>query len=261
MTSLNLLRQLREFNLLPFGSTSTGDESIDDPISDYDFATKLYVDNEISGKGSPAPTGSLVMFPSNVPPSGWLLCDGSEVDRVVYSNLFSLIGVTFGIGDGANTFNLPDMRGRFPLGMDDPGAGTAGPANVVANPAADSIGGTSGSETVTLTSAQMPVHGHSGSTGSDSHSHSGSTSGTGSHTHSYSDSTVGSLAGRADGGGTAYNSSSILNKTTGTSGNHTHTVSTSSDSHSHTVSVGSAGSGDAHDNMPPFLAINYIIKA
>lgn len=258
MTTLNLLNQLRNFNLLPFGNSGSSDESIDDPISEYDFATKGYVDTEISGKGSPAPTGAMVMFASSTPPSGWFLCDGSAVSRTENSSLFALLGTQFGIGDGANTFNLPDLRGRFPLGMDDPGAGTAGAANVVANAAADTMGGTSGSEKVTLTSAEMPSHSHSGSAGSSSHSHSASSGSGGSHSHSYTNSNVN---GTVQSGSNATVKAGNFAGTTTANGAHSHSVSVGSDSHSHSVSVGSAGSGDAHDNMPPFMAVNYIIKA
>ena len=54
-------------------------------------------------------------------PDGWLLCDGSAISRDSYSDLFNEIGIAFGAGDGATTFNLPDMRGRAPIGV---GTGT-----------------------------------------------------------------------------------------------------------------------------------------
>ena len=50
-------------------------------------------------------------------PSGWLMCDGSAVSRVTYAALFTAIGITFGRGDGSTTFNVPDFRGRVPLGV------------------------------------------------------------------------------------------------------------------------------------------------
>jgi phage-related tail fiber protein len=53
---------------------------------------------------------------------GWLLCDGREVSRSTYPALFAAIGTAWGIGNGATTFNLPDMRGRFLRGVDN-GAG------------------------------------------------------------------------------------------------------------------------------------------
>lgn len=50
------------------------------------------------------------------PPVGWLICDGSEVSRVDYDQLFAVIGEKFGAGDGSTTFNLPDVRQRYLVG-------------------------------------------------------------------------------------------------------------------------------------------------
>lgn len=52
---------------------------------------------------------------ASVPP-GWLLCDGTAVPRLAYADLFTAIGTAFGEGDGSTTFNLPDFRGRTPVG-------------------------------------------------------------------------------------------------------------------------------------------------
>jgi len=62
------------------------------------------------------PIGDIHMFAATNAPSGWLLCNGSAVSRTTYSNLFSVIGTTYGVGDGSTTFNVPDMRGVFPKG-------------------------------------------------------------------------------------------------------------------------------------------------
>lgn len=62
-------------------------------------------------------------------PSGYLLCDGGAVSRVTYAALFAVIGVTFGVGDGVNTFNVPDKRGRAGYGT---GTGDATGATTVA---------------------------------------------------------------------------------------------------------------------------------
>jgi microcystin-dependent protein len=60
-----------------------------------------------------------------VVPNGYLICDGSAVSRTTYDNLFSVVGITFGPGDGSTTFNLPDLRGQFIRGYNDAG-GTPG---------------------------------------------------------------------------------------------------------------------------------------
>ncbi|MBN2496911.1 MAG: tail fiber protein [Deltaproteobacteria bacterium] len=70
------------------------------------------------------PVGTVLPFAGPVdnviamPPSGWLLCDGSAVSRTAYARLFEVIGTAHGAGDGTTTFNLPDYRGRFLRGVD-----------------------------------------------------------------------------------------------------------------------------------------------
>jgi len=69
------------------------------------------------------PTGAIVAYGAASPPSGWLLCSGASISTSTYADLFAVIGYTYG-GSGAN-FNLPDLRGRFPLGKDDMGGSAA----------------------------------------------------------------------------------------------------------------------------------------
>lgn len=68
--------------------------------------------------------GSILAHGSTTIPSGYLLCDGSAVSRTTYGNLFTVIGTTFGAGDGSTTFNVPDMRQRFILGQAASGTGS-----------------------------------------------------------------------------------------------------------------------------------------
>lgn len=66
------------------------------------------------GSSAGAPTGTVAMFAALIPPTGWVVCDGSTLSRTTFSTLYSVIGNTFGAGDGATTFNLPDFRTRIP---------------------------------------------------------------------------------------------------------------------------------------------------
>jgi microcystin-dependent protein len=68
-------------------------------------AVQEYIDNLF--------VGSVAAFAMELPPDGWLECDGQALSRVGYARLFNRIGTTFGMGDGLTTFNMPDLRGRF----------------------------------------------------------------------------------------------------------------------------------------------------
>lgn len=76
------------------------------------------------------PVGGIILWPGASPPASYLICDGSAISRTVYAGLFAAIGVTYGVGDGSTTFNIPDFRGRVPVGLS-----SGGPAliNTLAN--------------------------------------------------------------------------------------------------------------------------------
>ena len=105
------------------------------------------------------PTASLMPYAGSTAPTGYLLCDGIAISRTTYSDLFNIVSVTYGAGDGSTTFNLPDLRGRVIAGQDNMG-GTS--ADNLTNAQADQLGGTLGAEDHTLTSAEsgMPAHSH-----------------------------------------------------------------------------------------------------
>lgn len=92
--------------------------------------------------------GEIRICPYNFAPSGWMSCDGQLLSIAEYEVLFQLIGTTYG-GDGQTTYALPDLRGRIPLHQ---GTGPGGNTYV--------IGQNGGTETVTITPAQMPAHSH-----------------------------------------------------------------------------------------------------
>lgn len=97
--------------------------------------------------------GEVRMFAGNYNPEDWILCNGQSLSVQQYQALFSLMGTTYG-GDGVNTFNAPDLRGRIPVGQ-----GT----NTTTNPPLTSrtIGQSGGEEMHTVTMAEMPAHSHS----------------------------------------------------------------------------------------------------
>ena len=71
-------------------------------------------DTGADGATGGAPAGAVMMYGAIVPPTGWLVCDGSAVSRVTYSDLFTVLGTSFGVGNGSTTFNLPNMTNRMP---------------------------------------------------------------------------------------------------------------------------------------------------
>src|SRR5690606_30912733 len=91
----------------------------------------------------------------------FLMPYGQAVSRTTYSALFAKLGTTYGVGDGSTTFNLPDLRGRVAAGRDDMG-GTS--ANRLTNQSGgldgDTLGASGGSETHTLTEAELASHTH-----------------------------------------------------------------------------------------------------
>lgn len=93
--------------------------------------------------------GEIRIFAGNFPPNGWMFCDGATLAIADNDTLFNLIGTTYG-GDGQETFNLPDLRGRVPIHQGtNPTSGTA-----------YQLGEAGGQETVLLTVQQIPQHTH-----------------------------------------------------------------------------------------------------
>lgn len=162
------------------------------------------------------PTGVVWQWTGNsAPSSNWLICDGSAVSRTTYAALYAVIGVTFGAGDGTTTFNLPDYRGRVPVGKN---GGTF-----------TSIGTTGGEEQHTLSWNEMPVHNHG--VNDPGHNHGISWVGTSVSGYGWVDGPHQRSSGFAYTGGSG----------TG-------------------ISIQNAGSGWSHNNIQPFITINFIIK-
>lgn len=171
------------------------------------------------------PAGIMAPYAGASAPTGWLLCDGSAISRTTYAALFAVIGTTYGAGDGSTTFNVPDLKGRAPIGRDNMG-GTA--ANRITS-------GVSGIVGTTL-----------GAAGGDErlHQHTHTVTDPG-HTHPTSKT---NLSGQvANGGGSSGNTINISTPTVAT------------DSATTGITIANAGAGSSQ-NVQPSLVVNYIIK-
>jgi microcystin-dependent protein len=92
--------------------------------------------------------GQIIMFAGNFAPQGWAFCNGQLLNISQNQALFSILGTTYG-GNGTTTFGLPNLQGRVPMHWGN-GAGLT----------PRTLGETSGTESVTLLSTQMPTHSH-----------------------------------------------------------------------------------------------------
>lgn len=223
------------------------------PIPDVAFGFDIDPDWGNAIRDATVPTGAVVMWTSSTPPDNWLLCDGSTASRSVYSDLFDVIGVAFGVGDGSTTFNLPDMRARFPLGYK------------VSDPDADPLAGTGGAAAITLTATELPAHDHGGATGGQSADHTHDDAG---HTHNLGGLGNNDFAGRDSGSTIGLVVSAVADSIDSTLDDEGVTFTNLDDdfadiqgaSVDHTHTIASAGTGSPYSNMPPFLVLNFVIK-
>lgn len=182
-----------------------------------------YVNIQNFGKGAReglTPTGTVLPFAGSASPDGYLMCDGSVLNREAYADLFAVISTAFNSGtEAANEFRLPDMRGRVVVGT--------GYDASAANNVSRTLGGKGGD-------TRMPQHNHSVSDPGHSHT-----------------TTVGYYLAGGSGGNNF--------RITDGSGSYVGPVAAGTDSKTTGISVGNQGSG-VGDNMPPFAVLNYIIK-
>lgn len=155
------------------------------------------------------PVGSIFPFVGGQAPTGFALCNGQTLDRTQFAELFRLIGTKYGTTNSSN-FRVPDLSGRFLVGI---GGGYA-------------LGDTGGSNSVSLTGEQMPVHSHD----------------------------VTGKAGQAGTSGVGMYASNVGG------GSGWQVLSTTENGSISGLRTTSAGSGQAHENRPPYFALEYIIR-
>lgn len=199
--------------------------------------------------------GQVATFAGTTSPNGWIICDGRAIARASYPDLFSVIGTTYGAGNGSTTFNVPDCRNEFIRGW-------TGNTSSVGTKFSDTLG----SHTHAGSIASDGYHTHSASSGSNgSHAHSGTTDAQGNHTHIVASSvwtpTVGADTtgdgneprrltnyGAGDTWGhysTSPNGVHSHNLNIAAVGNHIHTVSVAAGgTHTHGITIGATGSAE-----------------
>lgn len=182
---------------------------------------------DLEAIGLAIPPGIVIKRALSTVPTGYLACDGSAVSRTTYASLFAVIGTTFGVGDGSATFNVPDMRGRIPIG-----AGTGSGLT------ARTLGQSIGEETHQLTISELPSHSHTTQEPNGGSGHR--------HTH-------GSANSNTPSGSSNFINSLMLAVIT--AGSVADTVSTTP-----TINHSTTGSNTAHANMMPCLPAAFMIK-
>lgn len=184
------------------------------------------VESLITPSGIPA--GVITQYAGPSAPTGWLLCEGQSLSTTTYAAIFEAFGGAAGggyrYGGAGSSFNLPNLKGRIPVGKDS----TQGEF--------DNLGETGGAKTHTLLLAEMP-----------SHTHTGTTASSGLHQHFYSDHPL--SGNKIYGSGSTYENRAAEIDATSNDGTHTHTFTTAA-----------AGTGTAHNNLQPYIVVNYIIK-
>ena len=181
--------------------------------------------------------GRIGTFAMATPPPGWFRANGAAVSRTVYAALFAKIGTLYGAGDGVNTFNLPDPRGKFIRVLDDGRGIDAG--RVLGSSQADETR----AHNHAGSSAAAGGHSHSSSSGAaGSHSHTAWSDAQGNHAHTVNNSSAaGGNFGSwtfADTGGGVDQPANITNE----AGNHSHNIGVGAvGDHAHVITVGAVG--------------------
>jgi microcystin-dependent protein len=179
--------------------------------------------------------GGLDYWAATAPNTSFAFPIGQAISRSTYSALFSLIGTTYGPGDGSTTFNLPDKTGRVSA-MQEGIATRLTMAYFGGN--STLLGAIGGGESQTLTTAQLPVHNHENSLSDPGHSHQENIPGFG--------------------GGSAWNSCNGTTNSTVTFTNSA--LLTNSNTTGITINNANAGSGNAHAIVQPTIVCNYIVR-
>lgn len=216
----------------------TPDDQVDVPRDMQALAEAI---DPIGARG--VPIGALMMWPTAVAPTNWLLCQGQQVDAATYPELATLLG------SAAGKITLPNLTARMPLGA---GGGYA-------------LGENGGAAQVALTAAEIAAHAHGitdpGHTHADDFAVAAAYAAGGAHLPTGVSGASWTVE-RVAAGTAGYVPQTTGNQTVAdTTANHAHTLNGAVSPAATGLSIQAAGGGAAHNNLPPYLVVNYIIRA
>lgn len=207
----------------------------------YNLADDVFYLVGIVGQPYSIPIGGMIDFTGTAAPnSAFVFPYGQAISRTTYATLFSLVGTTYGPGDGTTTFNIIDLRGRVTAGKDDMGGSVSSPARLtstyfgaVTGGTGTTLGAVGGLESHTLTTAQLASHNHT------------ATSTDAGHTHGYT----------RRGGVTHQDGTNAATVATQDISDITNTGSANI-----TTTINNSGGGGAHNNVQPTIIVNKLLR-
>lgn len=222
----------------------------------------------VNGECSMIPVGTILPYAGVFAPAGYFLCDGGEFYRGDFPDLWLVIGDTYGIGDGSTTANLPDLRGRIPVGRDSSDSNF------------NSLGESGGESEHALAVGEIPVHNHLQSAHNhiqDAHNHTQNAHGHTQDSHNHTQNShqhamdlvqsaptggsqrVVTIPGSANVNTQGSTATNIAATATNQNTTPTNIATTATNQVTYAVNL-PEGNDEAHNNLQPYLTVNYMIK-
>lgn len=216
----------------------------------FSAANSAWMLRDFYGNPFNIPLGAMLPYiAATAPNSNFALPFGQAISRTTYASLFSLVGTTYGPGDGTTTFNIPDLRGRVAAGLGNMGGSDAGRlTGSYFGASGTTLGSVGGLESQTLDATEIPAHSHPNTLNDPGHTHTASTSSDGNTSIMEANLNLGTI-GPAQG--------RFLNYAGGSpaaflAANHATGMSISNNNNT--------GGGNPHPNVQPTIILGYILR-